>query len=187
MVCASLHRLACLLVVATVGCVQSPAGPRSPAAEKPRSQPAGAAAPSPSLFERPWVWSDEGGTPVTLSRWRGSLLVVTLFFTSCTTTCPVTVDKLLRLGDTFRREGRAATFVLVTLDPSNDTSVQLRRFKTARGLPPDWHLLRGNDQETRELADFLRIRIMDEDAHIIHDGRIVFLDSQGRLLGQYRG
>jgi protein SCO1/2 len=115
------------------------------------------------------------------------LLVVTLFFTSCTTTCPVTVDKLRRLGDTFRREGRPATFVLVTLDPSNDTSVELRRFKTARGLPADWHLLRGNDQETQELADFLRIRIMNEGSHVIHDGRIVFLDPQGRLLGQYRG
>jgi protein SCO1/2 len=184
---ASEHRLACLLVVAAVGCVQSPAGPQNPAAVTTRSPPAAAAAPSPSVFERPWIWSDEGGTPVALSRWRGNLLVVTLFFTSCTTTCPVTVDKLLRLGDTFRREGRAATFVLVTLDPSNDKPAELRRFKTARGLPPDWHLLRGNDQETRELADFLGIRIMNEDSHIVHDGRIVFLDPQGRLLGQYRG
>jgi len=184
---ASEHRLACLLAVATLGCVQAPAGPRSPAAETTRSPPSGAAAPSPSVFERPWIWSDEGGTPVALSRWRGSLLVVTLIFTSCTTTCPLTIDKLLRLGETFRREGRAATFVLVTIDPSNDTSAELQRFKTARGLPPDWHLLRGNDRETRELADFLRIRIMNDESHIIHDGRILFLDAQGRLVGQYRG
>ena len=176
-------------MVASSGCVPARPGPRTPSPDTSNSPTrANAVADrSHSLFAQPWIWTDERGAPVQLSRWGGTLLVVTLVYTSCTTTCPLTVDKLLRLGDSFRRQGRPATFVLVTLDPSNDTPEQLRRFKATRGLPADWHLLRGNDQQTRELAGLLGVRIMNESSHIIHDGRIVFLDPQGRLLGQYSG
>ena|ERR1022692_1648993 len=176
-------------MVASSGCVPARPGPRTPSQEtsNPPTRADAVADRSHSLFAQPWIWTDERGVPVQLSRWGGTLLVVTLVYTSCTTTCPLTVDKLLRLGDSFRRQGRPATFVLVTLDPSNDTPEQLRRFKATRGLPADWHLLRGNDQQTRELAGLLGVRIMNESSHIIHDGRIVFLDPQGRLLGQYSG
>ena len=176
-------------MVASSGCVPARPGPRTPSPDtsNPPTRADAVADRSRSLFAQPWIWTDERGAPVQLSRWGGSLLVVTLVYTSCTTTCPLTVDKLLRLGDSFRRQGRPATFVLVTLDPSNDTPEQLRRFKATRGLPADWHLLRGNDQQTRELAGLLGVRIMNESSHIIHDGRIVFLDPQGRLLGQYSG
>jgi protein SCO1/2 len=176
-------------MVASSGCVPVRPGPRTPSQEtsNPPTRADAVADRSHSLFAQPWIWTDERGVPVQLSRWGGTLLVVTLVYTSCTTTCPLTVDKLLRLGDSFRRQGRPATFVLVTLDPSNDTPEQLRRFKATRGLPADWHLLRGNDQQTRELAGLLGVRIMNESSHIIHDGRIVFLDPQGRLLGQYSG
>jgi protein SCO1/2 len=139
-----------------------------------------------SLFAAPWVWTDELGASVSFEKWRGAPIIVSMVFTNCTTACPITIEKLRQTSETFRREGRVATFVLVTLDPANDTPDQLRRFKESRGLPGDWHLLRGDDDATRALADLMQIKIVDN-AHVFHDSRIVVFDADGRLAGQLRG
>jgi protein SCO1/2 len=155
----------------------------------PASSPVSATAPhdgSTSLFAQAWVWRDENGAEVRFDSWRGAPIVVTMIFTSCTSTCPLTIEKLRRVTDTFAHEGREATFVLVTLDPSNDTPEQLRRFKASRQLPGKWHLLRGSDEETRGLADLLQIHVLD-DAHLFHDSRIVVFDRDGNLAGQLHG
>jgi protein SCO1/2 len=152
----------------------------APLAEAPAPS-AAARTSSPSLYDQPWVWNDEQGASVQLSRWRGVPLVVTMIYTSCTSTCPVTIDRLLRLADRFQHEGRAAEFVLVTLDPAGDTLEKLRSFRAARQLPARWHLLRGNDEETQDLADFLGIKVMDDGSHILHDGTIALFDLAGRL------
>jgi protein SCO1/2 len=138
------------------------------------------------LFSRPWTWTDERGTSVRFDQWRGAPVIVTMVFTSCTSSCPLTIEKLRRVTDTFQGERRAATFVLVTLDPTNDTPAVLQRFKASRGLPEAWHLLRGDEAETRELEDLLQIHIID-DAHIFHDSRIVVFDGAGKLAGQVGG
>jgi protein SCO1/2 len=140
-----------------------------------------------SLFDRGWDWRDEQGTALRFSRWRGSPLVVSLVYTTCTMTCPVTIEKLLKIEGELQRQGRRAEFVLVTIDPSNDTVEALRRFKAARGLPASWHLLRGDDEQTQQLADFLGFKMMNMDDHIIHDVNVAFIDPQGRLVGQSPG
>lgn len=148
--------------------------------------PVASAGETRSLFGAPWTWRDEQGEVVRFDRWRGAPIFVSLVFTNCTSACPRTIERLRRVSDTFKAEGRAATFVLVTLDPANDTPAELRRFKLSRGLPAEWHLLRGDADETRALADLLQVKVV-EDAHIFHDSRIVVFDRDGKLAGQLRG
>jgi protein SCO1/2 len=173
--------LAALLSVAVGGCTSERSGARGDA-----RVPAAAVGETRSLFETDWIWRDEQGQAVRFARWRGAPIFVSMVFTSCTSACPLTIDRLRRVSDTFKAEGRAATFVLVTLDPANDTPEQLQRFKLSRGLPADWHLLRGDDTQTRGLADLLQVKVV-EDAHIFHDSRIVVFDRDGKLAGQLRG
>lgn len=138
------------------------------------------------MFGRPWVWTDETGAPVRFEAWRGTPIIVSMMFTDCTSACPMTIEKLRHATEALARDKRAATFVLVTLDPRNDTPEQLRRFKASRGLPPAWHLLRGDETDTRELADLLQIHLV-ENAHLFHETRIVVFGADGRLVGQLRG
>lgn len=169
-----------VLLVGWCGCATQSTG------SAPRPGRPAAPGDAPSLFASPWTWTDEQGASIRFDQWRGAPIVVTMVFTGCTSTCPLTIEKLRHVTETFEREGRAATFVLVTLDPSNDTPEQLRMFKSARQLPGRWHLLRGNDADTRALADILQIHVLD-DAHIFHDSRIVLFDRDGKLAGQLRG
>jgi protein SCO1 len=176
-----LARFAVLVSLVVGACATETSGGRGNA-----RFPVAAVAETRTLFGAGWVWRDEQGEAVRFDHWRGAPIFVSMVFTSCTTTCPLTIERLRRVSDTFKAEGRAATFVLVTLDPTNDTTAQLRRFKLSRGLPPDWHLLRGADEQTRALADLLQVKVVD-DAHLFHDSRIVVFDRDGKLAGQLRG
>jgi len=130
-----------------------------------------------SLFSHPWVWNDESGETVRFARWRGQPLVVASFYATCRATCVRTVKQLRKLQAS--PEARGAQFLLVTLDPTNDTPEVLRQYKRAEDLPMGWHLLAGSESQTRDFADALDIHVMEMDVHRLHDGRIVWFDANG--------
>ena len=136
---------------------------------------------SVSLFRHRWVWRDEQGETVALSRWRGEPLVVATIYTSCSTVCPRTIHKLRKVYDAFRRKGRAAQFVLVTLDPDADSPERLRAYKEAEALPQTWHLLTGSTADTRALTELLDVHLIDMGSHIFHESKIFVFDARGML------
>jgi protein SCO1 len=147
------------------------------------------ASPSSSLFREPWRWTDEHGELVRFSKWRGSPLVVSMFFRSCTERCPLTVEKLRRIEAAFAKKNRTAQFVLVTLDPKSDTPSRLLAFKEGEHLSEgSFHLLNGGDAETRALGRLLGVHpsAIDE-AHIDHEVRIAVFDAKGILMRSFAG
>lgn len=134
-----------------------------------------------SLFEQPWRWIDERGRSTSFGYFRGQALVVSAIYTSCRTTCPRTLHKLRRLyAEQSKREaGPHPQFVLVTLDPTEDTPERLRRFKAEEHLPDSWRLFSGSLSVTRAFDDALDIHVLDDGAHRRHDSRIVIFDHSG--------
>ena len=170
-----LARLALLAVV--FGC----AGPRSSAEMPPRAPNA-----ARSLFDRSWL--DEHERSVNLRTWSGSPLLLTMVFRSCRSRCPMTIHKLKRVASEFRKRGRSANFVLVTLDPLQDTPSRLATFKREQELDPaSFHLLSGGREQTRELARFLSVHAAYDDFHIDHDVRIAVFDERGALVRNLEG
>jgi cytochrome oxidase Cu insertion factor (SCO1/SenC/PrrC family) len=188
----ALVRRACRSLVASLlagaalgGCawlLEDPGGPARPAGST-----APARRPPPSLHAYPWVWTDERGRAVRFSGWRGQPLVVTVAFTSCRETCPRTIRALRDLHARFQRERRAARFVIVTLDPRNDTPERLRQFKQTERLPEAWHLLVGSPSATQALSELLGVHVVDLEAHLMHDATVVLFDEQGRPTRSFAG
>lgn len=165
--------------VITLGLALGACAPLPPPPPPPARVSAAAGAPHDSLFSHPWSWTDEKGQAATFARWRGQPMVVTAIFTQCRATCPRTLVKLRKIYDAFQQRGLSAQFLIVTLDPDNDTPQVLQRFKESSGLPATWHLLVGNVDETRDLRDLLGIHVIDDGSHLLHDGRIMIFDGQG--------
>jgi cytochrome oxidase Cu insertion factor (SCO1/SenC/PrrC family) len=140
------------------------------------------------LFEQPWQWKNERAETVTFEQWRGQPVVLTMFFRSCEARCAPTVERLKKVEDAFVRQGRHPHFVLVTLDPRNDTPARLRMFKKSRRLPDEsWHLLSGPLLQTRALSRLLDLRSAGDDGHIEHETKIFFYDGAGTLTRTLRG
>jgi protein SCO1/2 len=167
------------LALSVGGCALTQDPAREPAPPAPSSDP--------SLYARRWTWTDELGKSVQLDRWRGKPLVVTAVFTTCKATCPRTIERLRKVHARFLAERRDAKFVLVTLDPANDTPERMRRFKAEQGLPASWTFLAGDKGQTRELLEMLGIHLMNLDDHIMHDGAIVVFDERGVASRSYTG
>src|SRR5512143_2780196 len=125
-----------------------------------------------SVYDRPWTWTDDSSQTVRLSQWRGTPLVVTAVYTSCEDTCPHTLMKLRQIYDRYQREQRRAEFVVVTIDPAVDTVEKLRDYRAKQHLPASWHLLRGDPDETQQMADLLGIHPMDIEQHVVHEAQI---------------
>lgn len=143
--------------------------------------------PNANLYARTWRWTTELGEARTFEAWRGQILVVAPFYTSCRVRCPLTLRSLSAIAEAYRRAGRPVTFLLVTLDPQNDTPERLRRFKERSGLPVGWRLLSGSSADTRAFSEFLETRTATDAGHIDHQVRIAVFDRRGRLARNLHG
>ena len=179
----TLSGLPAVVLACFTACSTAHAPPRTPLAAV-----SGEPAPKQvSLFGYPWTWTDETGAPAKLSGWAGVPLVVAGIYTQCKSTCPRTVARMRKVAADFRRDGRAAQFLLVTLDPDNDTPADLLRYKHAAGLPDSWHLLAGTPRDTQELTEVLDVHVLDDGPHLMHEAKIVIFDAAGMPVARFEG
>ena len=127
---------------------------------------------------------------VTLERWKGERVVLTMVFTSCQATCPITMGKLRDIQARFDREHLAAHFVIVSFDPARDTPEKLAAYRVAtEHTRPNWTFLVGSEEDTRTLAMLLGIKYSRNPTtgDIMHDNKIVLLNGDGEITKELLG
>lgn len=139
------------------------------------------ALPVGSVYDDASRWTDDSGARLPLSAFKGRPVLLTMFYSNCTTTCSITLGKLREIEKILEQRGIAADFVLVSYDSGLDTPKALARFREEQHLSPSrWHLLTGSAGSVRSLADRIGLgdyRNLGE--HIAHSFRILLLDEDG--------
>jgi len=97
----------------------------------------------------------------------GRTVAIAFVFTRCRGACPLIMEKLnlarARLGDAF---GREIHFVAISVDPSFDTPVELKKFSREHGAQgPGWTLLTGKPDEVRLILRKLGAEVDDPGEH----------------------
>ena len=152
-------------------------------AAEPEEEIAPAPPPPPgSLYALPLTWKDDGGREATLGDWAGSPVLVTMFYTQCTThICSVAFDLLRAVDKSLKQGPGGIPIVLVTLDHFDDPR-RLRSYKEAFDLEDNWHFLVGSEEQTRQFTDLLGYDYWRKGPrHIIHSYAIYLLDAEGRV------
>jgi protein SCO1/2 len=136
-----------------------------------------------SIYRTPMVWQDETGASFVLSHWKGKRVIITMWYTTCWSRCPITMQKLKDIQKRFNKRLQKVEFVLVTLDPHQDTAQALARFRKSYGLTaPNWHFLRGSEADTRKLASLLGFgEYQNMGDGILHSLKISRLDEAGEI------
>ena len=145
---------------------------------------------SRSLYQAPLTWRTDGGETVALERWKGERVVLTMVFTSCQATCPITMGKLRDIQAQFDREKLAAHFLIVSFDPARDTPEKLAAYRVAtEHTQPNWTFLVGSEEDTRTLAMLLGIKYSRNPTtgDIMHDNKIVLLNGDGEITKELLG
>ena len=135
-------------------------------------------------------WTTDAGKQITLGELRGRPQVVVMFFANCQYACPLLVNDMQRIEATLTPAQRARVgFTLVSFDPKRDTPEALAQYRQVRGLAAErWTLLRGEPDDTQELAALLGVRYkQDARGQFAHSNVITVLNADGEIAHQQVG
>jgi protein SCO1/2 len=133
--------------------------------------------------------TDQTGTTVRLSEFRGQPVAVTFIYTRCpiATACPMTTAKFSKLAAMVAEE-KFGQLLTLTLDPQHDTPKVLAEYASKAGADPRrWKFLTGNPKAVAEVASRFGILYYPDHGQLVHGQGVAVLDPQGRLSTIYYG
>ena len=142
-----------------------------------------------SLYSVPFMWRDENGKALELSAFKGAPVLLTLAYTKCKSACPLTMQRMKRVASELQEVSPKTQYVIVSLDPENDTPKNLADFRRQYKLDERWHFLRGSEADLRKLAVLLGYSYQQrgDDDQIAHSNKLFALDSHGHIKEELEG
>lgn len=128
---------------------------------------------------------DQNNKKITNEDYKGKVYVVEFFFSSCPSICPRMNQNMLKLQDAFYGNldfGIAS----ITIDPDNDTSVQLKQHAKDLGVKhPNWHFLTGDYNYIMNLANKGFNIYAGKNKNVAggfeHSGLFALIDKEGKI------
>lgn len=116
--------------------------------------------PPDSIYHLEAALTSQAGRNVGLDVYRGSPVLVTMFYGSCPATCPLIIDTLRATERGLAPEQRGRVRVLlVSIDPERDTPEALRQLAATRRLDTErWTLARADAETVRDIAALLGVQ-----------------------------
>ena len=139
-----------------------------------------------SIHQLDASWTEDNGKRMKLADLRGVVQVVTFFYTSCESACPLTVKALQAVARDASSANQAHTrFLLITVDPVRDTPAALRQYRHKMHIGQDWKLLRGAATDVRKLAALLGFNYEQIDSgEFVHSNLVTVLNPHGEVVYQ---
>lgn len=134
---------------------------------------------------------DQTGQQVSLSDYRGKVVLVNFMFTKCPDYCPTLTSVLANVQSELIQEGLSEKvhFLSVSVDPANDTPDLLRRFADAMYVDTGgWNFLTGEHGAIEEVSGaygvfFARL----PSGSVEHNLLTTVIDRSGQMRVQYVG
>ena len=171
-----------LLTAGILGADEKPPCCREAAATSPMTEK--------SLYQLESTWTSDVGKEIKLSVLRGRPQVLAMFFTSCEYACPIIVENMKSVERVIPKSLRdKVDFLLVSFDVKNDTVEALKAYRAKNELATThWSLLRGKEDDVRELAALLGINYQrDARGQFSHSNTISVLNAEGEIIFQQAG
>jgi protein SCO1 len=135
-----------------------------------------------SFYNIPFSFVDDRGETVHLSDWRGKPMILTMEHSTCRFSCSISISKLKTIQALADQKKIQIDFMIISIDPRNDTPETWRQFRKSREEErSNWHLLTGNEATTNQVANMMGIKYWYMDEHVLHDFKILRLNANGEI------
>jgi protein SCO1/2 len=135
------------------------------------------------LYDLDIPFVDDRGQPVRLAQWRGREAIITMEYSSCRFMCSATLYELKLAQAAADRIHKTLDFIVISLDPRNDTPAAWAAYRRERGLSRNnWHFLTGPEGSAARLARLLGINYWYEGEHLLHDFRLLRTRADGQVV-----
>lgn len=143
-----------------------------------------------SLYHLDAQWTNHRNETVKLSEFRGSPVIVVMFYGNCTEVCPILIQDTWRLYSGVDESVRDDVNVLaVSFDTENDTPEVLNNYAKYEQLDiPGWYFMTSENANVRSLAMMLGVQYSKKsDGHFAHSNLITVLDGEGKIARRVEG
>lgn len=133
---------------------------------------------------------DPQGRHIALADYRGRPLVVSLVYSSCSTTCPVTTQHLIDAVAQARRSLGADRFAVLTIgfDARRDSPQHMAAFAGRQGIPATgWDVASGDEATLAALMRDLGFSYQAVAGGFDHIAQTTIIDAEGRVYRQVYG
>lgn len=142
---------------------------------------AGAASAGQSLWALPDEFVDEFGVKAQLSHWAGPKTIVSMEYTACKFVCGVNWRRLVDIQAEADKHKMDVKFLVISLDPKNDTPAEWRDYRKVRDLKRDnWTFVTGSRAATDKVVALLGVKWWVFNDSIMHDFKLVRIEKDGR-------
>jgi len=142
-----------------------------------------------SIFHLPSHWTTQHGETIEFGDLEGKPLVVVMIYTACKTACPRLVADMRHIEQATNGKTREVTYILVIIDPVNDTPERLAQFAKDNAMEgPQWLFLQGTEDGVRDFANVLAVKYKRiNPIDFSHSNIISVFDERGVLQYQNEG
>lgn len=113
-----------------------------------------------SVYNIDSKWETQNGDQLQLKDLEGKVLVTAMIFTSCKTACPRLTAEMRTISQKAGiTDPDKIRYVLISIDPETDTPAVMKDYLAANGFTgKEWLFLRGNEENTRALANVMAVK-----------------------------
>ncbi|HEY2549975.1 MAG TPA: SCO family protein [Streptosporangiaceae bacterium] len=175
-------------VLALTACAGGAAGRGSDASQLPAGQQHALAAnpdvdPGTSLGSSPapdFKLTSQFGQPVSLSQFRGKVVILAFTDSECTTICPLTTVSMTEAKALLGRAGDQVQLLGIDANPQATSISDVMSYSRAHGMVNEWDFLTGSRAQLESVWRAYHIYVQIQRGQIDHTPALYVIDQRGR-------
>jgi cytochrome oxidase Cu insertion factor (SCO1/SenC/PrrC family) len=124
--------------------------------------------------------TNQFGQPMSLSQFRGKVVMLSFEDSECTTVCPLTTQSMLEAKQLLGAAGEEVQLLGVDANPDATSVADVLAYSRAHGMVNQWDFLAGSLPELKATWGAYGIAVQIEQGQIDHTPALYVIDQQGR-------
>jgi len=120
------------------------------------------------------------GQPMSLSQFRGKVVMLGFEDSKCTTVCPLTTQSMLQAKQLLGAAGNQVQLLGVDANPDATSVADVLAYSRAHGMVNQWDFLTGSPAQLKSVWNAYHIAVQVEQGQIDHTPALFVIDQQGR-------
>ena len=120
------------------------------------------------------------GQPMSLSQFRGKVVMLAFEDSQCTTVCPLTTQSMMQAKQLLGAAGNQVQLLGVDANPDATSVADVLSYSRTHGLVNQWNFLTGSLAQLKAIWGSYHIAVQIEQGQIDHTPALFLIDQQGR-------
>jgi cytochrome oxidase Cu insertion factor (SCO1/SenC/PrrC family) len=121
------------------------------------------------------------GQPMSLSQFRGRVVILAFSDSECTTVCPLTTQSMVLAKELLGKAGDSVQLLGVDANPDATTVSDVMAYSRAHSMVNQWDFLTGSDAQLKAVWKAYNIEVAIEAGQIDHTPALYVINQQGTL------